>query len=134
MSASVYNEKSKEYRYQYERDKLKRVPLDLQLSDYEELKQAADAAGVSVNGFIKSAIKAAIAAGSVQAAPVGDIQAADFGVAHHCFSLFRLPYFNNVFVSCSIFEEWMNVPIIPMYQSSCPLDSDNTASSLTGGL
>lgn len=80
MSASVYNEKSKEYRYQYERDKLKRVPLDLQLSDYEELKQAADAAGVSVNGFIKSAIKAAIAAGSVQAAPVGDIQAADFGV------------------------------------------------------
>lgn len=50
--------------YKYAKAHLKRVPLDLQLSDYEELKQAAEAAGLSVNGFIKAAIKAAIAAGA----------------------------------------------------------------------
>ena len=66
MSASAYNDKAKEYRYQYEREKLKRVPLDLQLSDYEELKQAAAASGLSVNGFVKRAIKAAIVAGADQ--------------------------------------------------------------------
>lgn len=59
-----YNEKSKQYVYEYKANKIKRVPLDMQLSDYEELKQAAEAAGLSVNGFIKAAIKAAIAAGT----------------------------------------------------------------------
>lgn len=54
--------------YKYAKTHLKRVPLDLQLSDYEELKQAAEAAGLSVNGFIKAAIKAAIAAGADPAA------------------------------------------------------------------
>lgn len=53
---------SNEAQYRYNASHLKRVPLDLKLSDYEELKQAAAAAGLSVNGFIKAAIKAAIAA------------------------------------------------------------------------
>ena len=40
----------------YAKKHLKRVPLDLQISDYEELKAAAKNAGESVNGFIKQAI------------------------------------------------------------------------------
>ena len=65
---------SNEAQYRYNAKHLKRVPLDLQLSDYEELKQAADAAGLSVNGFIKAAIKAAISVGvdPVQPLPVGE--------------------------------------------------------------
>ena len=59
---TVYNEKSKLYRYQYERKKLKRVPLDMQMSEYDEIKQAAAAANETVNGYIKKAIKARIAA------------------------------------------------------------------------
>ena len=59
---TVYNEKSKLYRYQYERKKLKRVPLDMQMSEYDEIKQAAETANETVNGYIKKAIKARIAA------------------------------------------------------------------------
>nr|DAR30121.1 MAG TPA: Alginate and motility regulator [Caudoviricetes sp.] len=40
----------------YAKKHLKRVPLDMQLSDYEALKAAAEKAGGSVNGFIKQAI------------------------------------------------------------------------------
>ena len=40
----------------YAKKHLKRVPLDLQLSDYEALKAAAEKSGGSVNGFIKLAI------------------------------------------------------------------------------
>lgn len=40
----------------YAKKHLKRVPLDLQLSDYEALKAAAEKFGGSVNGFIKLAI------------------------------------------------------------------------------
>ena len=39
----------------------KQVNLQLQLEDYARLKAAADAAGESVNGFIKAAIAARIA-------------------------------------------------------------------------
>ena len=53
----TYNEKTKEYRYKYEREKLKRIPLDVQISEYQDIKQAADKAGQSVNGFIKQAIR-----------------------------------------------------------------------------
>ena len=68
---------SNEAQYRYNASHLKRVPLDLKLSDYEELKQAAAAAGLSVNGFIKAAIKAAIAAGADPAAGTrGDLAAA----------------------------------------------------------
>lgn len=46
-----------ERRYKYEREKLKRIPLDVQ-KDYflETLKPAADHAGETVNGYIKKAI------------------------------------------------------------------------------
>lgn len=74
-----YNEKSYAASVKYKAAKIKRVPLDLQISEYEELKQAAVASGMSVNGYIKQAIRDAIAAG-VQAIPVGDNAGAVVGV------------------------------------------------------
>ncbi|MDO4491898.1 MAG: hypothetical protein Q4B85_12600 [Lachnospiraceae bacterium] len=40
----------------YKKNHLKRVPLDLQKPDYEKLKEAANQAGESVNGFVKNSI------------------------------------------------------------------------------
>ena len=50
------SEERKNYLYSYKKQKLKRVPLDMQLTDYETLKAAAEGAGQTVNGFIKQAI------------------------------------------------------------------------------
>ena len=47
---------SNEAQYRYNASHLKRVPLDMQLSDYEVLRTAASTAGESVNGYIKRAI------------------------------------------------------------------------------
>lgn len=44
------------YDMNYAKSKLKRIPLDVQKEKYEEIKAAADTAGESVNGYIKSAI------------------------------------------------------------------------------
>jgi predicted HicB family RNase H-like nuclease len=49
-------EKRKEYMYQYAKEKLKRIPLDVTKSTYEEIKIHAEAHGESVNGFVKRAI------------------------------------------------------------------------------
>lgn len=49
-------EERKEYLYQYQKEKLKRVPLDLKKSDYENVAAAASEKGLSVNGYIKEAI------------------------------------------------------------------------------
>lgn len=48
------------YDQQYKRDKLKRIPLDVPLAFYGDIKAAAAALGVPVNTFIKSAIQSAI--------------------------------------------------------------------------
>ena len=47
----------KKYLNNYDKENYKRIPLNLRLDEYKELKQAAEAAGESVNGFIKKAIK-----------------------------------------------------------------------------
>lgn len=44
------------YDIEYAKNKLKRIPLDVQKEKYEEIKAAATAAGESVNGYIKKAI------------------------------------------------------------------------------
>lgn len=52
-----YNDKHKEYTLRYAREKLKRVPLDLTKDKYEQVKAAAERAGESVNGYIKTAVE-----------------------------------------------------------------------------
>lgn len=44
------------YDMQYAKAKLKRIPLDVQKEKYEEIKAAANAAGETINGYIKKAI------------------------------------------------------------------------------
>lgn len=41
---------------EYKAKKIKRVPLDMQLSDYEALKGIAEQTGETINGYIKRAI------------------------------------------------------------------------------
>lgn len=52
-----YNESSYKASAKYKAQNIKRVPLDMQISDYDELKAAADAAGEKVNEYIKKAIR-----------------------------------------------------------------------------
>lgn len=47
----------KEYLYKYQKEKLKRIPLDVPIEKYEEIKQASLQVGESVNGYIKKAIE-----------------------------------------------------------------------------
>lgn len=49
-------EKRREKYYQYRKTRIKRIPLDVSPEFYEATKAAAEAAGQSVNGFIKRAI------------------------------------------------------------------------------
>ena len=68
--------------YKYAKEHLKRIPLDVQLDEYAQIKAAADQAGESVNGFIKAAIRARLAADPVPvtaSAPVGDMRVAGPG-------------------------------------------------------
>lgn len=53
---TMTNERKK-YLYEYQKEKLKRVPLDLTKETYEQVKTAAENSGMSVNGFIKQCIK-----------------------------------------------------------------------------
>lgn len=52
-----WRENKKEYNRQYEKEVLKRVPLNMQKSEYEVIKAAAEKEGKSVNGFIKDCIR-----------------------------------------------------------------------------
>ncbi len=67
--------------YRYNQGHIKRVPLDMQLCDYDALKAHADSTGESVNGFIKRAISAAIHSAPPEApAPAQPAQPAPEGV------------------------------------------------------
>lgn len=46
----------KESMYKYAKEKLKRIPLDVQKEKYEKIKAHADKKKESVNGYIKKAI------------------------------------------------------------------------------
>lgn len=52
----MYNPKYNQQSYEYRKKNLKRVPLDLSIEKYQEVKAKADELGESVNGFIKKAI------------------------------------------------------------------------------
>lgn len=49
-------EQRKESMYKYAKEKLKRIPLDVQKEKYEEIAAAAAKKEESVNGYIKKAI------------------------------------------------------------------------------
>lgn len=57
VDTMAYNETSYKAANKYKRENIKRVPLDMQKSDYEDLKAAADAKGEKVNEYIKTAIR-----------------------------------------------------------------------------
>lgn len=52
----TYNENKRKYNDQYKKDHFKRIPLEVQLEKYDQIKAAADNAGESVNGYIKKSI------------------------------------------------------------------------------
>ena len=52
----AYDEKAYEASKKYKEKNIKRVPLDMQISDYEDIKAAADRASEKVNQYIKTAI------------------------------------------------------------------------------
>ncbi len=52
----AYTEQGYQASKKYKAGKIKRVPLDMQIADYERVKAAADAAGQAVNRYIKQAI------------------------------------------------------------------------------
>ena len=52
-----YNEAQKKATLKYAKENLKRIPLDVQKEEYDEIKAAAVAAGESVNGYIKTAVR-----------------------------------------------------------------------------
>lgn len=49
-------DKKTTYDLKYARERLKRVPLDLTLDDYAVVQMAAEAAGESINGYIKKSV------------------------------------------------------------------------------
>ena len=53
----AYSEKTYQSSVKYKANNIKRVPLDMQIADYEEVKAAAEKAGEKVNQYIKNAIK-----------------------------------------------------------------------------
>ena len=54
---SIKKAEKAQYDITYAKNNIKRVPLDMQKSDYEELKAAAVARGEKVNEYIKTAIR-----------------------------------------------------------------------------
>ncbi len=54
---SRYNEKTYKANVKYRAENIKRVPLDIQLAEYERIKAHAQSNGETVNGFIKRAIR-----------------------------------------------------------------------------
>ena len=50
------DDKRKEYLLKYEREKIKRIPFSIQLSEYDTLKEQADA--IPMNTYITKALNA----------------------------------------------------------------------------
>lgn len=58
----TYDPKKREYNKKYLKESYSRINLALSVSDHDEIRQAAAAAGEKVNEYIKNAVKARIAA------------------------------------------------------------------------
>lgn len=53
----AYNEAAYEAAKKYKQKSIKRIPLDVQITEYEQIKAAALEQGERVNEFIKKAIR-----------------------------------------------------------------------------
>lgn len=53
-------EKKKQYDLEYAKKNLKRIPLDVKIDKYNEIKAHAERQGESVNGFVKRSIDEAM--------------------------------------------------------------------------
>ena len=51
------NDELNQYKQEFAKKNYKRVPLDMPIEDYEQLKAYCDKKGIGVNPFIKQAIK-----------------------------------------------------------------------------
>lgn len=60
------SEKAMAHKLEYARDMYKRVPLDLKKDKYNDVKRAADNAGETVNGYIKTAIDMRLSADNAE--------------------------------------------------------------------
>lgn len=58
--------------YRYNAKNIKRIPLDVQITEYERIKAAAKAAGETVNGYIKAAIRERMGTDARNAVPAAD--------------------------------------------------------------
>lgn len=52
-----YSPEKRRYNMDYAKTSLKRIPLDVQLWQYEKIKKSAEAAGEPINTYIKNAIQ-----------------------------------------------------------------------------
>ena len=68
----AYNETSYKAANKYKRENIKRVPLDMQKTEYEELKVIADAMNEKVNEYIKKAIRERMERDRMDMRKVGD--------------------------------------------------------------
>ena len=59
----------KRYDAEYTREHLKRIPLNVQLSEYEQIRAAAGAAKESVNGYIKESVRRRMASEGITGPP-----------------------------------------------------------------
>ena len=76
-----YSESSKAASMRYAAKNLKRVPLDMQRTQYDGLKAHAEARGETVNGFIKRAISEAMARDNTAHGPAEGLAGTEGGDA-----------------------------------------------------
>ena len=57
MMENTQKKKKAKYDVEYAKNNVKRVPLDMQKSDYDHLKAVANSCGERVNEYIKKAIR-----------------------------------------------------------------------------
>ena len=73
----MYDPSSLPAEYRYKSKAIKRIPLDVQKTDYERIKAAADAAGLPVNTWIKSILFAALDPSGAPSVPIDGAGAGD---------------------------------------------------------
>ena len=59
-----YTEAQKRATAKYKKSEYKRIPLDVKISEYEELKKYCDDHGEKINGFIRRVLRDAITGGT----------------------------------------------------------------------